>query len=98
MEAQVGTFDTKRGPERRLYIAEWPLKDGSTRSGVTIHPHICSTCIGGDHVHVHTFQTPKTLEEGVVRLSADHVAIVSKLLATQRTLDRITRELHELMG
>jgi len=98
MEVRIGQFETRRGLERRMFVEAWHLPDGTVVRGVTIHPHICSECIGGDHVHVHTQQTPVSLEDRTAQLSAKHVETVSALLNAQGRLDRRTGELHELMG
>ncbi|HLD82046.1 MAG TPA: hypothetical protein VJA22_02485 [Patescibacteria group bacterium] len=97
MKAQVGIFKTKHGVrEKRLFIAQWTT-DSLTVPGVTIYPHPCGTCTGGDHTHIDIHQTPEHLLEVEVELSPEQVEIISAYLSAMSHVDQLTQALSELL-
>lgn len=96
MKVRVGGFVTRHASrEVRLYAEQWPLDD-RTIEGVTIFPHLCGECVGGDHVHIDTDQEPVYLREGEVELPEEMVATVSSLLQAQLQLNEAAVELRSL--
>jgi hypothetical protein len=52
MKGSIGKYLKKDGREEvRIHFSVW-LLDGVELRDVTVFPHECGTCIGGDHTHV----------------------------------------------
>lgn len=98
MKAQVGEFETRLGNrETRLYVRKWPYGD-TTVHGVTIFPHLCGECVGGDHVHVDTLQEPVSLSSKDATLTEEQVSIVTDFLEAQLSLNEHAESLHAQLG
>jgi hypothetical protein len=66
--------------------------------GVTVFPHPCGTCAGGDHVHVDTHQVPDYLEEGEVALLPEAVEAIEAVLRAAAQLNAWTHRLQQCVA
>lgn len=83
-----------KADELRIHFASWILEDGREVSDVTVFPHPCSTCVGGDHMHVEvndTRERAEVLEEGIT-LSSAHKEAIDRFIVEKLALDELTRE------
>ena len=97
MHCVIGVFQNAKGHEQvRLVFPEWQLSDGTVLHSVSIHPHLCGTCVGGDHTHVEMNDErmpARVLKEDDIELSAVHVRAINRLLREKLRVDGLTREL-----
>jgi len=99
VKAEVRQFKTRLGtPETRLYLHRMACDDGEVVVGVTIYPHPCGTCVGGDHVHIDTLQSPATdTVLGEVELTEDEVAAVRMVIASAKKINQFSEALFARM-
>lgn len=97
MLGSVGKYRKPNGVEEvRMHFAEWLLEDGRVLKNVTVHPHLCGTCAGGDHTHVEINdmrQPESVLGDRCVNLSEAHLEALNRLLVEKVAVDSLTREL-----
>ncbi|HUO50512.1 MAG TPA: hypothetical protein VMU25_03055 [Candidatus Paceibacterota bacterium] len=67
-------------------------------AGVSIFPHLCTTCTGGAHVHVDLAQTPHEILSGSVELPLEVERMVGQLLVAQEALNKETERLHSFVS
>jgi hypothetical protein len=98
MKGTIGLYEKPGKPkEVRIHFPLWELPDGMVVRNVTVFPHPCDTCIGGDHTHVeyNDTRTPlKILAHECVELTAEERFAISELLRTKLRVDRMTLSLH----
>lgn len=102
MKGSVGRYLKREGvTEIRIHFPVWTLADGRTVHNVTIFPHLCGTCIGGDHTHVeiNDVRMPiEVLKDETVQLSDEHVSLVSAYLESKLAVYARTQEFHEYVS
>lgn len=63
MRVLEGEYEKPSGAkEVRWHFPEWKLSSGRVVPDVSIFPHPCGTCTGGDHTHVETHDERKPLK------------------------------------
>lgn len=96
MEGVLGVLTRPDGQkEVHARFASWPLPDGSVVEHVSIHPHPCGTCIGGDHTHVEQGDVREPFEP--IRpfvLPEAFVQTITQLLVEKKRVNELTQELH----
>lgn len=102
MDGYVGEFITRLGNrETRLFFPEWPLGEGKKAVGVTVYPHLCGTCVGGNHTHIDIDQTPLKICNGdagpVVRLTEAQVEVITGYIKAMMQVDGLTHDLHHAL-
>lgn len=78
-----------------IHFPQWVLDDGHTIRDVTIFPHACNTCVGGDHMHVNMHDTREAvaiIAEDAVTLSPAHEHVINRFLKEKLALNTLTRE------
>ena len=86
--------------ELRIHFPAWEL-DGEIIPDVTVFPHLCGTCIGGDHTHVeiHDNRAPfMIIAENAVVLSDEHKKVIDDYLRAAIRVHAITQELAKYLG
>ena len=99
MKGSVGLFAKKDGlSEVRIHFPKWLLPDGRELTDVTVFPHPCGTCVGGDHTHVEPFDTREVahwVRRDCVELSPEHREIIDQYLVAKLRLWEITNAMHQ---
>lgn len=97
MKAILSTYQKPSGMfEVRVLIPTWEFDSGFVVRNVSLHPHPCGTCVGGDHTHVeiNDFRVPiKVLEEFDLLLPRDLQSRVENLIEAKIAIDAKTREI-----
>ena len=97
MAGTVGRYRKPDGREEiRIHFPEWELADGRVARNVSVFPHVCGTCAGGDHTHVEindTREPIEILERGAVTFSDKHAAVIESLIIAKLAVDALTLKL-----
>ncbi len=98
-----GTIGVYRKPdgreERRVHFPEWEL-DGSTLRDVTVFPHLCSACAGGDHSHVEINDTRSPIRiiiADAVEFPPEVVETIDAYLRQKIAVDKMTDSMHRIV-
>lgn len=98
MQGTIGLYEKPgKPPEVRIHFPQWKLPDGTILRDVTVFPHLCGTCVGGDHTHVefNDVRPPvRTLANVSFEFTTDERGVIDRYLAAKLELFRITGSLH----
>lgn len=94
----VGRYQKQNGNEEiRIHFVCWALPNGRELNHVSIFPHACKKCVGGDHTHIEINDDRKPIEiikEGVV-FSPAHKKAMDCYLLEKLAINNITHDLLE---
>lgn len=98
-KGSVGLFEKKDGEQEvRIYFPTFTLTSGQVLEHVTLFPHPCGTCVGGDHTHVEVFdvrQPTLWLKRDCVELAPLHRTMINEYLKVKLLLWEQTLQMHE---
>lgn len=96
----VGVFQNARGERQtRLVFPDWEYADDDvihTIHYVSVHPHLCGTCVGGDHTHVEINDRREPVQPftaAEIDLRPTHKEAIDSLIRQKRLVDGLTQEL-----
>lgn len=102
MRGRKGRYKKPSGAEEtRWHFPAWELPGGQVVQDVSIFPHPCEACAGGDHTHVEindTRQPLEVLEESDVDLPPHLKLVIDRHLEATLGLNIVTGELAKLLG
>lgn len=97
MHCIIGLFKNAKGEEQvRMVFPEWGLGGGTVLTQVSVHPHLCGTCVGGDHTHVEINDTREPLQiisATDIGFSSDELEAINDLLRQKLRVDALTGKL-----
>ena len=96
MKGNAGRYRKPDGREEvRIHFALWVL-DGVELQNVTVFPHQCGSCVGGDHTHVELNDVREPFEviaKDAIDLEPRHRELIDDYLRAKLSIDRLTLEL-----
>ncbi len=99
-KGSIGRYQKLNGAEEvRIHFAVWEL-DGRQLSNVTIFPHLCGTCVGGDHTHVEVDDMREPLliiAREVIELDPAQTARINRYLREKFSVNEVTADLYGLV-
>jgi hypothetical protein len=102
MQGTISEYQKPNGDkEVRMHFPVWKLPNGEVVMNVTVFPHPCDTCAGGDHTHVEMNDLRPALRViafEAVELSAEHTAALDRVLMEKIAVDALTLELAEYLS
>ncbi len=97
----IGRYQKPDGSEEvRIHFPLWEL-DGKQIRNVTIFPHMCGTCIGGDHTHVEVDDTREPVSVIVkdgISLDGAQAQQIDRYLREKLAVNSVTSELFMLVS
>lgn len=97
MKGTIALFNRRGNEEVRIYFPQYEL-DGQIIEGVTVYPHPCTQCAGGDHTHVDVYESPlRIVNTDSVSLTREQKEAVDAHLRAADALNRMTSDLVKII-